>query len=191
MSSRLDPSVRSFLAIELSEPLRVEACQCVDHLKARYPDFRFIDPANWHLTLHFFGYLSREQMNQIIKTLPLFLASAKSFLISWDGSSGAFPNLQNPAILWLGLGGDLEALFVLKKEIDAALQKMEFPIEKRPFKPHVTIARAKKGVRISSVSFPTHPFVTKVQTRVESVTLFQTELLASGAKYSPLHCFPL
>ena len=47
--------MRAFLAIELSPECRAWIARGLDALRERNPAVRWVDPANLHVTLHFFG----------------------------------------------------------------------------------------------------------------------------------------
>ena len=78
-----DP-IRTFLAIELSEAIRTEAHSYVEVIKQDYPDFRFIPPENWHLTLHFFGRIDSNQIQKLKTHLPPAFSSAQPFSIQLE-----------------------------------------------------------------------------------------------------------
>ncbi|HEX5597517.1 MAG TPA: RNA 2',3'-cyclic phosphodiesterase [Micromonosporaceae bacterium] len=44
-------------------------------------------------------------------------------------------------VLWTGLVGDVDALHALNQAIRRELKRADFPYERRPFRPHLTIAR--------------------------------------------------
>lgn len=185
----MDQLKRCFLAIELSESIKKETLDFVVKIKSQYPNFRFIPPENWHLTLHFFGSISLAQIERIKDMLPKVLEQAQSFPLFLEGM-GAFPSQSKARILWLGVSGDDSKLLNLKKQIDSGLQKMRFEIEKRSFHPHLTIARL-KGERPVVISNLPVGFRTKTVDSVRNVTLFESQLSSGGASYQVLHVFCL
>ena len=182
-------TVRSFLAIELSKLLKEEARFFVETIQNRYPGFRFIEPHNWHLTLHFLGDVEPEKIEPLSSHLKNALAGIAPFSISLEGL-GVFPNVQKPRILWIGVSGDIPKLLALKKQVDAVLQKLHFQIETRSFHPHITIARIKEGTRHEySISDQTLTFKAKTSDEIRSLTLFRSDLFPGGAQYTPLQVF--
>ena len=181
--------IRCFLAVELSESLKQEAQIFVEGIKTEYPVFRFIPSQNWHLTLHFFGDLSSAQAEEIQLRLPDFLGKTQPFSISLE-HMGVFPDERKPRILWLGVSGDTSKLLALKKQVDQALKKLRFEIEKRPFHPHLTIARSKNQFSKTALNL-TREFKTKTIDSIRHLTLFQRSLSPQGAVYTVLKTFPL
>ena len=184
----MDPLARCFLAVELSESLRKEAQVFVEGIKTEYPDFRFIPSQNWHLTLHFFGDLPSAQVEEVQMKLPDFLGKTQPFLVSLE-HMGAFPNERKPRILWLGVSGDTSKLLALKSQVDQALRKLRFEIEKKPFHPHLTIARSKNQFSKTALNL-TRKFKAKTIDSIRHLTLFQSSLSPQGASYMVLKTFP-
>ncbi len=58
------------------------------------------------------------------------------------GGVGAFPDLKNPRVVWVGLEAD-ERLMRLQDEIEKTLEHLGFIPEKRDFRPHLTIGRVR------------------------------------------------
>ena len=182
-----DEAIRSFLAIELSESLKREALSFVETIQNQYPAFRFLPPQNWHLTLHFLGHITPEEVKILQLALPKTVAEIKPFSVSLEGL-GAFPK-EHPHILWLGVAGDTSALLALKKRCDQALEKLDFQIETRPYQPHITIARL-KGQAPRSFLKPEKTFKSKNFDIIYNLTFFQSILSPKGLLYTPLSVFP-
>ena len=56
---------------------------------------------------------------------------------------GMFPNPQQPRVLWAGTEGDLDLLAALQMLVDQAVADLGYSLEKRPFRPHLTIGRVR------------------------------------------------
>lgn len=181
--------VRSFLAIELSDTVKSEAFTFIQTIQSKCHGFRFLDSKNWHLTLHFFGQVEPEKIEKVGSHLQDALSDVQPFSIFLEGF-GAFPDEQNPRILWIGVGGDLKELSDLKCRVDQVLQKMHFPIETRSFHPHITIARSKGEVVCSLPKFE-QIFKSRAIDQVRSLVLFKSNLLPQGAQYTALRIVSL
>ena len=181
-------TIRSFLAIELSESLKNELCFFVQSIQNQFSGFRFSNPKTWHLTLHFLGDVTLEKIEELKARLSKVLPDVKPFSISLEGL-GVFPKGKTPRILWIGVNGDADALLGLKKRLDEVLQKMHFEIEKRTYHPHITIARAKEKV---SHPFPKLELTFKAQTidLIRSLTFFRSDLSKEGVEHTPLFTIP-
>ena len=182
-----DP-IRTFLAIELSEAIRKEAHSYVEVIEQNCPDFRFIPPENWHLTLHFFGQIDSNQIQKLETHLPPAFSSAQPFSIQLE-KLGAFPSWNQARILWIGVGGDVPQLLSLIERLNQVLQEMHFEIEPRDYSPHITIARLKTRNPVPA-AVPKQTYQGHVIDRVQHITLFRSDLSSKGAYYSPIKTFP-
>lgn len=105
---------------------------------------------------------------------------------------GAFPSVNRPRVVWLGIDGDTDALISLQAEIDTGFQEYGFKKEDRPFQPHLTLARVKepKGlVGLAETVKKNEDYVAGNFT-VSGLTLFKSDLKPTGAIYTKLSYFP-
>ena len=108
-------------------------------------DPRWVQPQGIHLTLKFLGEISEDMVDLVHKSVPKNLLSPDPFQLSIAGL-GCFPSYKAPQVVWSGIEGDLESLNQLQVDLDQQLHRScSFPMEKRPFKPHLTLARVRKG----------------------------------------------
>ena len=175
--------LRVFIALELSTETKNEAHVFVERIREKYPHFRFIPPQNWHLTLDFLGPVLLDRVQDLIAELPNALILSRPFTVFLQ-EMGAFPNSRKTRILWLGMKGELEELFALKKAVDGMLRKKHFSIETRNFEPHITIARLKTNER-SSI-FEPEPFEGTKPSKINGITIFKSLLDTEGATYERL-----
>ena len=125
---------RLFIAIDLPKPV----CWRLGQLVADPPrGVRPVRPAQLHLTLHFLGDVE----DDVCGTLRDALAGVHGdlFRLSIQGT-GVFPPRGRPSVLWAGVV-DLDALVALHAAIGAAVESCGLEIERRPYVPHVTLAR--------------------------------------------------
>jgi 2'-5' RNA ligase len=105
---------------------------------------------------------------------------------------GAFPSVNRPRVLWLGIDGDTDALINLETEIDARFQDYGFKKEDRPFRPHLTLARIKEPrglVGLAETVKKNEDYIAGSFT-VSGLTLFKSDLKPTGAIYTKLDYFP-
>jgi 2'-5' RNA ligase len=103
---------------------------------------RWVPVESVHLTLKFLGEVDDKLVPKIEEALAAVAAGAKPFPLSLSGC-GCFPNARAPRVLWVGLGGGAGEAGALAAAVDEALAPLGFDREKRPFKAHLTIGRAK------------------------------------------------
>lgn len=131
--------MRTFVAIELSNDVVIESIKNQQNkldLKAKP-----VAVKNLHFTLQFLGEVSEEIVEKISSELKKI--EFPNFDLTLKGI-GAFPNLKNPRVIWVGtdkVGGD--CLVELSKKVGSVLEPFGL-IPDKPFKPHITIFRIKK-----------------------------------------------
>jgi 2'-5' RNA ligase len=141
-------SIRSFIAIELSDHARSELKRLQDRLRDIAPPktVRWTTPKNIHLTLHFLGDLPLDHAEKVSHTLRDVAVAHAPFTLNLS-NLGCFPSTRRPRIVWVGLSGETEALVNLHRELGERLkQGIGFQPESRPYSPHLTIGRVNKGV---------------------------------------------
>jgi 2'-5' RNA ligase len=136
-----------------------------------------------HLTLRFLGEIDPGKVPSIDRVLEESAAEVSPFSLSLSGL-GAFPGLSRPRVVWVGLTGDLQPLGRLKKSIDRGLKPLGFPLEDRPFKPHITLGRVKTRIDghalVGSRNFSSDSFL------VCRVRLIKSILKPQGAEYNEI-----
>ena len=88
-------------------------------------------------------------------------------------------------MLWAGLNGNTEPLLALKRGLDATLEPLGWPIEDRPFRPHLTIGRVKDSRLLRGIDWGAE--VERVIVAVTAVALIESELTDSGPVYTKRH----
>jgi 2'-5' RNA ligase len=99
--------------------------------------------------------------------------------------------LNRVQVVWLGLGGELDKLGQLHKQLETSLSRLGFTPETRAFKAHLTLARLRPqaspderqglGQLISSTRLEASYTI-----KVETVILMRSQLTREGARYSQL-----
>lgn len=115
--------------------------QWVDPLRELRSGIRWVRPANLHLTLRFLGdAVERNLLVPLDKTLNAVAAQTSPFILNARGT-GAFPNMERPRTIWVGLVS--EQLMLLAQQVEVAAMGAGFAPEGRPYTPHLTIGRVR------------------------------------------------
>ena len=179
--------IRSFLAIELPATIQRKIGEIEGDLKATSGDVRWVNPQKIHLTLKFFGNIEESKIDSIVEAIEGPLRRTEPFPLTVRGT-GAFPNLKNPRVIWMGLIDGKAILVPLQREIDASLEKVGFQPEDRPFRPHLTLGRVKsnrgKHDLIRGVEKYREEEIGEFQ--ADKVILFKSDLTPSGSMYTRL-----
>jgi 2'-5' RNA ligase len=146
-----------------------------------------VNPEKIHLTIKFFGSVEESRIDSIFKSIEEPIRDTSPFSIKVRGI-GAFPNLRNPRVIWMGLADGREVLISLQKQIEAQLEKIGFEPEDRPFEPHLTLGRMKssRGKEELVGRMEKHKEEEFGDLKVERVVLFKSDLRPSGPIYTPL-----
>jgi 2'-5' RNA ligase len=187
-----------FIGIELDDAVTARAGDAALELKARLgalaPGFtaRWIDRANLHVTLWFIGEVADSRAAAITGALgsPFDVGPFRLEV----GGCGAFPPSGAPRVLWIGITRGIEPMRDLYGRIENRLRPLGFPAERRPYTPHLTIARVKDPGRapgrLIRQTITAAPAVCG-ESAVSAVTLFRSRLSPRGAAYEPLLRVPL
>lgn len=118
--------MRLFVSLRLPPPARA-------HLASALHGVRTTDVGQWHVTLAFVGEWEAPD-----RLVPGLAAAAATFppLVLRVRDAGTFPG-----VLWVGLDGDVEGLRRLAAGVEDACRAAGVELERRPFRPHVTVAR--------------------------------------------------
>ena len=194
--------MRTFIAIEFPTPIQQNLDQrstvLRNDLRAQNAPscLRWATVTNAHLTLRFLGETTKGQVQALATGLHTLAAAHRPFELTL-GAVGGFPNLRQPRVLWLGIGGELAKLHALQAAIEQQVQRVGFTAEMRPFSPHITLVRAKREAeraqlhRIGQLVTADREMTTAVSWRATSFVHIQSELRPSGAIYTPLAHFRL
>lgn len=179
--------IRSFLAIELPKLILRKIEEVQRDLRSTRADVRWVNPEKIHLTLKFFGNIEESRIDPIFKSIEEPVRNTSPFSIEVKGV-GAFPQLRNPRVIWMGLVDGKEILTSFQKQIETQLEKMGFQPEDRPFHPHLTLGRMKssRGKEELVGRMEKHREEEFGDFQVERVILFKSDLTPSGPIYTLL-----
>ena len=132
--------VRTFIAILIPDKTRRALAECIQQLSGLAPQgVRWVDPEGIHLTLRFLGDIPVERVEHVLAAQGVAAGSGEPFSLQLSGL-GMFPNSERPRV-WAGVSGDMGALRLLQEEVEAQLERVGFPRDRRPFAPHLTLGR--------------------------------------------------
>ena len=179
--------IRSFLAIELPKLILKKIEEVQRDLRSTRADVRWVNPEKIHLTLKFFGNIEESRIDPIFKSIEEPIRNTPPYSIEVKGV-GAFPQLRNPRVIWIGLVNGKEILTSFQKQIETQLEKIGFQTENRPFHPHLTLGRMKssRGREEMVGRMEKHREEEFGDFQVERVILFKSDLKPSGPVYTLL-----
>jgi RNA 2',3'-cyclic 3'-phosphodiesterase len=189
------PGRRIFVAVPLSDIARERVETLVAEVRAvadpTRRDVRWVRLEGLHVTLRFIGPTLDDRLPAAGAAVAATAASIVPFEARLRGG-GAFPGIDRPRALWLGIGpGDVE-LGALTARLGEELARRGWPSDDRPFRPHLTLARsdgiaagAETARRLVAAAADLD-----VTWTVDRLILFESVTGGGPARYRPLHEAP-
>jgi 2'-5' RNA ligase len=176
--------LRSFIAIELPDLVKLALAALQLDLKKCGADIRWVKSENIHLTLKFLGNVDGKKIENIVKHMEGACADYSNFNLEISGA-GVFPNIRSPRIFWAGIKVT-DTLSELYREIDQKMASLGFEQEKRKFAPHLTLGRFRsvKGKAALVDKIEAHKNDLFGEIDVRTISLMKSDLSSAGAKYS-------
>ena len=175
--------MRVFIAVELPLEIRRALKELQQELRPLTDSARWASPDSIHITLKFIGEVAETRIGEIHAALISLTRAAFDVRVR---GVGFFPATRPPRVFWAGL--EASELSALAEEIELRMGKIGFEREKRPFQPHVTLARARDNRIDSSLvaaagKYAEHVFGGFTANRF---FLIQSTLKPTGAVYNKL-----
>ena len=190
-----DERPRLFVAIELPDEIRAALAALQDELRRHVPEgLRWVRPEGIHLTLKFLGETPAEKLPAIQDALERAAGASRPHALSLGGL-GTFGSGSRPQVLWIALDGDVDATSALQQQVEGGLEPLGFSRERRPFAPHLTLARVRPESARAAAA-PLRGALEAVQPprgemQVRELALIRSFLSPGGAVYQAVATFPL
>lgn len=181
--------MRLFLAIDLGEAARSAIGTAQQRLRERLEGWRWVDPRGIHLTVRFLGEIAPEALTHHLTAWRGAAGSCAGVRLS-VGGLGVFPPRGAPRVLWIGVE-EIEphgAVDALGRIFERTARDLSLAAETRPFRPHLTLARAGRHGRPAPPSGEAVGVLGEIDAR--EIVLFRSELSPRGARYTPIETFP-
>ncbi len=182
--------MRTFIAIELPQNIKTYLSRIQEQLKASGADIKWVEPKNIHLTLKFLGEIDQNKLDKVIKILEDIAKEKNSFHMRIV-SVGAFPRINSPRVIWVGIDkGDNEAKEIAK-ELEEKIAKIGIPKENRPFSSHITIGRTRSSLNLKNLVeglniLASGSLKEDLEFGVTKITLYKSTLTPKGPIYEIL-----
>ncbi|OIJ63650.1 RNA 2',3'-cyclic phosphodiesterase [Streptomyces mangrovisoli] len=145
MNDQTHPAaIRVFIALAPPDHAKDELVRALRSGYAAHPDVRWNRVEDWHITLAFLGELPPATARLLRAPLAALASDRPPLGLALRGS-GVFDD----RVLWSGIDGDLDELHLLAADVRALVKASGITFEERPLRPHLTLARARRGDRTS------------------------------------------
>jgi RNA 2',3'-cyclic 3'-phosphodiesterase len=180
-----------FLAMRLPDSIKKDLHQARLEFEKSLTFKRWVHMEDYHITLAFLGFANQNQLIEIKDLVAKQLENEKIFSLTIT-KLGTFGMETSPRIFWAGLEVSKE-LQDLREKVYTACGQAGFQLEKRPFHPHITLARKwdkEEKFRSEQLNVK-NMFQEKPLTfKATEVVLYRTNLLQTP-KYENLITFSL
>lgn len=175
---------RLFVGVRVSVQTANALAQCAEQLARRakdaHIDVQWVPPINYHLTLKFLGWVQPELVHALEDRITAALVGLQPFKFRTT-RIGGFPSLESTDVVWAGIE-DRGETTELARRIETASTSLGVPAERRSFKAHVTLGRARETRPLKDVVLPMSEQMFS-DTRVDGVTLFESETKSDVSIY--------
>jgi RNA 2',3'-cyclic 3'-phosphodiesterase len=186
---------RLFVAVPLDDAARSAVEQIVGLVRATEPEgrgVRWVRLDGLHLTLRFLGPTPEDRIGDLEGAIRAAATGHGPISLQLAGA-GAFPATGRPRALWLGVEDGTAELSALASRLDDALAMLGWARDDRPYRPHLTLARA-DGVRsgpATVAALRTAAQGLEIPATVDRVVLFESVTGGGPARYLPRAETPL
>jgi 2'-5' RNA ligase len=187
-------AIRCFFCVELPEDIKEIIVARINRLKERQPDLKWVRKEALHITLKFCGDLEEKKAARIGRKFGEYLSvhPAERFKIKTAGT-GAFPGSLKARVLWLGIGEGSSSLKKIHGGIEQVLSDEGLKADRKPFHPHITLARVRNNSRIGSsfLDYFLEDPAFQCEWEAEKITFMESRLTPAGPYYHPIDLFEL
>lgn len=185
--------LRTFVALLVDDRTRTALVRLQRELAGGITGLRWVEAANLHLTVRFLGATPEADVPRLCDALAAAAGGIDHFSFVVRGA-GAFPGPREPRVLWAGVRAG-EGLAALHRRVEEAVVGLGWPAEPRPFRPHITLARA-QGRRPQvrgdvAAALALRAGCTWGTVAADNLVLMRSTLARGGAVYTPVASFPM
>lgn len=169
--------MRAFLGLPLERDSRSEVRAWRDG--NLFCDGRAVDPENFHITLCFLGSVSAADLDRICEQADALDAAPFDLVLDETGY------FARPRVLWIGPSRPPPAIGELSRSLGRIAARAGLRIDRRPFRPHLTLMRKCRDPDLSAIPPPAIAF------RCDRFCLYESRSTERGVRYLPLASWPL
>ena len=177
--------VRAFFGVGLPGPARERLAAYLERCREAAPGFRWTPAANLHLTLRFLGRVDEDRLRRLVGRLRG--VAVTPFRLGLGGA-GSFGQGRAARVAWLGVDEGRAELGELAALVEARCGLEGFAPEGRPYRPHLTLARARDRRGAPLPPLPPPPEIEPWT--VTGYQLYQSLTGSGGAVYRVLDRLP-
>jgi len=134
--------IRTFCALTIDGEATDAVVDAIRDRANRLGAFNWVEPHKFHITLKFYGAIPEDRLPDLARAMS---AVAGPPIRTALRGMGGFPDLREPRVLWIGVDDSKGLITKLYRRINDVSAQLGFEAEDRRFRPHISVARVKKG----------------------------------------------
>jgi 2'-5' RNA ligase len=177
--------MRLFIALDTEPDIRNVLSPVHSFLAGHSNIVKIVPSEDFHVTVKFFGECRTGIYEDIKKSFANIFKPSYEMKYTLKGL-GAFPDLHHAQVIWCGIYPESDEVQRAFASVESFAEQLGFPREKRKFIPHVTLARVRKGMKLTSavVQFIREREQTVfVTSRFTRLALYSSTLTPKGPLY--------
>jgi len=180
-------AIRTFLALDLDEPIRRGLTDAAKEFPADGSKIRWVAPENLHVTAKFLGDVADGAVAEVCAAVREAAGGIAPFPFDVAGLRCVPPG-RKMRMIWADAHDSSGEIIELFGALEGALEPLGFPRERREPRPHITLARIKftrnaDGLNAVARRYAPTTFGTQ---RAGEVVVYQSQLTPQGAVYTPM-----
>ena len=174
--------MRAFIAIPLKEDIKQTLFDIQQQCRQRRKKGNFTEKENFHMTLHFLGEVTTEDIEDLKQAIYETAIRNRAFTLTLD-KIGVFQR-EEKGVVWVGTEQN-KMLFRLFESLQRGLTKQGFARDRKKLSPHITLAREVVPYG-SFVQMQKSVVVEQKQIEVDCITLFESVRIGRKLLYQPI-----
>lgn len=183
--------MRLFAAIPMGGQVEAALRELLGRYRANDWPVKWVRDEGLHLTVKFLGQVEPDRVPAIEAALAAASAGTPRLPLSLH-ELGAFPGFARARVIWAGLESEAP-LELMVDRVERACVALDFPVEGRPFRPHVTIGRVRERARLptGAIEALEHARLPTADFLADRLALFESHPGPGGSVYAVRATFPL
>jgi RNA 2',3'-cyclic 3'-phosphodiesterase len=184
------PGIRSFIALPTRSIARLAIAEVQTKLKETDAHVKWESQDKFHMTLVFLGNVEQSKLELLSDALTKSVQQFPSCTLTYE-SIGAFPNILNPRVVWIGTKPN-QGVLDLQSVVEQLCGGFGFTKDDRVFHPHITLGRVKENRNFDRLTEAIKTITFEpIETICPEILLMKSELHPGGSIYTILKSFPL
>lgn len=180
---------RLFIAVAIPENVLDVIINLRDEIYPEHKSVKWEDRNKLHITLKFLGDVEQNKIPGVSAVLKNIAKKNSSFNISFS-KFRMFYFKRNPRILWLGVKYS-SALYSIRNELEKQLSDAGFEIERKKFKPHLTLLRIRGRENFELLNNFLEDVFEFEEFKINEILLVKSTLKPGGSVYEIIEKFKL